>query len=91
MALKIHTEQYGPTLIDRGNGNERVTWRAWREGRPRIFGYGTSEEMAIRDLKYTVQPDWTGELDGEGTPTGALVGGNMFHPEEVVRRNSECF
>jgi hypothetical protein len=44
----------------------RAEWKAWRQGRPNILGYGMSEEEAVNDLRYRVQPDHDGTLDGLG-------------------------
>jgi hypothetical protein len=91
--LKIHAEMKPqPTLIDRGRGYEKVQWVAWRESRENVKGYGMTEQEAIDNLKYAVQPDWTGELDGEGPPKGLVIGGNfLFTKEEIVSHNKKQF
>jgi hypothetical protein len=67
-------------------------WKAWRQGRPTVLGYGMTEEDAIRDLKYNVQPDHDGTLDGEGKPKGPVIGGNMlFSRNQIMSHNQGRF
>jgi len=77
--------------VDRGHGLEIYRWKAWREGRPTVLGYGLTEENAINDLKYNVQPDHDGTLDGEGVPKGPLIGGNMFSRRQREDNNRGQF
>lgn len=64
-------------------------WKAWRQGRPTVLGYGPTETAAIEDLRYVVQPDHDGTLDGLGAPTGPIIGGNSFSPEERIAHNKK--
>jgi hypothetical protein len=81
--LKINTEMaVKPFAIDRSRGTEMVQYKAWREGRPHVIGYGMTPEEAEYDLKNNVQPDWDGSLDGEGPYPTPAVGGNMFPPKK---------
>ncbi len=54
-----------------------VLWKAWREGRPTVVGYGMTEQEAVDELRYVIQPDHDGTLDGLGKPRGPTIGGNM--------------
>jgi len=55
--VKIITSKYHREfVIDRGRGAEHVTWEAWREPRPKVKGYGKTEEEAMYDLVHFVQP-----------------------------------
>lgn len=74
-----------------GYKSQMVQWKAWRQGRPTVCGYGMTEQEAIDDLRYCVQPDHHGTLDGLGTPEGPIVGGNMFPREDVIRHNKGRF
>lgn len=64
---------------------------AWREGNETVLGYGMTEQGAIDHLKYATQPDWTGEMDGEGTPQGTMVFGNWFSGDDIVEFNRAAF
>ncbi|MES2215750.1 MAG: hypothetical protein V4481_00455 [Patescibacteria group bacterium] len=74
-----------------GERSTRVQWKAWRQGRPTILGYGMTEDEAIADLRYLVQPDHDGTLDGLGKPKGCVVGGNMHPVAEMVAHNKGLF
>lgn len=92
MAMRIVTEDAGQEYyVGKGGVSVPYRWKAWRDQRPLVIGYGLTEQEAIDDLKYRVQPDHTGELDGEGAPSGPLIGGNMFGPSEIVVRNKAAF
>ena len=55
--MRIITEDHGREfLVDGGRGFRTVRWLAWRQGRPRVRGYGLTEEEAIYDLVHNVQP-----------------------------------
>lgn len=85
MALQIFVANTDkPYLVDQGWGFQEYCCFAWREGRTRIRGYGMTAKEAIFDLKNNVQPDRTGELDGEGAFPIPVVGGNMFSPMRMV-------
>lgn len=71
--------------------SDQVQWKAWRQGRPTILGYGMTEEEAIDDLRYRVQPDHDGTLDGLGTPKGAIINGSMFSAREILQHNKVMF
>lgn len=43
-------------LVGQGYGFRTVRWRAWREPRPKVRGYGKTEQEAIEDLVKNVQP-----------------------------------
>ena len=47
---------YRPYLIDQGYGHRIVQYKAWRIERPRVFGYGMTENEAINNLVHDVQP-----------------------------------
>lgn len=66
-------------------------WKAWRQGRPAVLGYGMTEEEAVDDLRYRVQPDLDGTLDGFGVPKGPAIGGNMFSVDHVTQHNKRRF
>jgi len=66
-------------------------FQAWREGRETTLGHGMTEQGAIDHLRFAVQPDWTGELDGEGTPKGTMVFGNQFSNDDIVELNRTAF
>lgn len=60
----IETEKYHrPFLVGRGRAFETVLWTAWRKVRPKVKGYGMTEDQAINDLVHHVQPDWNSTLD----------------------------
>lgn len=85
MALEIFAAMTDkPYLVDQGWGFRKYRYFAWREGRPHIRGYGMTVKEATFDLKNNVQPDWTGELDGEGAFPTPAVGGNMFPPKRMA-------
>ncbi len=50
-----------------------------------------TEERAIDDLRYCVQPDHDGTLDGLGKPQGTIIGGNHFTPAEAAAHNRVAF
>ena len=90
--LNIYTKRYSRQFaIDRGRGIEMVQVKAYREGRETVLGYGNGEQEAIDDLKYAVQPDWDGTLDGEGKPQGCAIGGNVFPISGIVEHNKSLF
>ena len=66
-------------------------YKAWRQGRPTIIGYGMTEQEAIDELRYVIQPDFDGTLDGLGKPSGTIIGGNMFSKDEVLKNNKGRF
>lgn len=68
-----------------------VLWKAWRQGRPLVCGYGMTEQEAIDELRYNVQPDHDGTLDGLGKPKGPVIGGNMFSASDVRNHNRERY
>ncbi len=71
--------------------SQRVQWKAWRQGRPTVLGYGMTEQEAIDDLRYRVQPDHDGTLDGLGAPKGPTIDGNMFTSGELLKYNKGLF
>jgi|GEM_PF-4243941 len=79
-----------PYKIWRG-GSETVQFKVWRIGRPTVCGYGVTLDEAVEDLRYRVQPDHTGELDGLGRPDGVIIGGNMFDSKMVTQHNKGRF
>ena len=90
--LKIHTKQEERELgIDRGRGIEIYLWKAWRDGRSNVIGYAMTKKGAINDLKYSVQPDHDGTLDGAGVPKGTLIGDNMFSRRQMEDHNKSQF
>lgn len=81
-----------PYQVWRWTGSQKVKWKAWRQGRPTILGYGMTEEEAIEDLWYFVCPDLDGTLDGLGVPVKPIIGGNMFSSRaETIQHNKERF
>ncbi len=92
MPLKIFTEKKDREYaVGRGGSLKYYSWVAWRDTRPTVRGYGKTEIEAIDDLKYSVQPDWDGTLDGEGTPSGTIIGGNMFPHKQIIDNNRSRF
>lgn len=71
--------------------SEIALWKAWRQGRPTVIGYGMTEQEAVNTLRYKVQPDHDGTLDGLGKPKGTLIGGNMLSPEVCEQHNQKQF
>lgn len=65
-------------------------FKAWRNQRPNIFGYGVTPEAAIEDLRFCVQPDRDGQWDGV-KPQGGLIWGNMFDHEDIIAHNKAKF
>jgi hypothetical protein len=89
--LKMITiESDEPYQVWRGT-SQWAKWKAWRQGRPTVLGYGMTEEEAVEDLRYRVQPDHDGTLDGLGAPKGPVIGGNRFSADDVMQRNQRCF
>jgi hypothetical protein len=90
--LKMITiESNEPYQVWRRGRSQWAKWKAWRQGRPTTLGYGMTEEEAVYDLRYRVQPDHDGTLDGLGTPKGPAIGGNMFSTRYVTRHNKGRF
>ena len=92
LPLKIRVAKIGskPCRIWRGK-SEWAKWKAWRRGRPTVVGYGMTERKAIEDLRYRVQPDHNGTLDGKGKPSGPMIGGNMSDAKDQIRHNKALF
>jgi len=78
-----------PYKVWRQGRGQTALWKAWRQGRPMVSGYGMTEDEAMKDLRYNVSPDHTGELDGLGKPEGPVFGGNMF--SDVQGQNQKRF
>ncbi len=76
-----------PYQVWRNGRSVTVQWKAWRRGRPTVLGYGITQDEAVADLRYNVQPDHDGTLDGLGTPKGPTIFGNMFTEQEVIDHN----
>ena len=79
-----------PYFVWRGR-SQLAKWKAWRQGRPTVLGYGMTEEEAVDDLRYRVQPDHDGTLDGLGSPKGPVIGGNMLSAGHVTHHNRGRF
>jgi hypothetical protein len=95
MPLKIITKRVRednekPFYSGTGYQERKYRWTAEREGRS-AQGIGLTEQKAIDHLKYDVQPDLNGELDGEGTPQRCIIGGNMFLDAQILHQNKMAF
>lgn len=91
LPLKIRTSRASKCFQVWRGRSKIVQYKAWRIGRPTIIGYGMTEQEAIDDLRYRVQPDLDGTLDGKGNPEGPMISGNMFDESEIVEHNKRRF
>lgn len=89
----VFAEDFGRNcLVGSGGRDKTVRWKAWREGRPTVLGYGMTRLEAIEDVMYRVQPDHDGDLDHMGTPRGGpVVGGNMYTDSSMRGWNKSLF
>jgi len=52
----ITVEYDRPYLINQGSVNRLIKFSACRTSRPKVFGYGVTEEESIYDLIHNTQP-----------------------------------